>query len=225
VAENAACHEELVALAEKWHGLTTATAKNMVTALSIPTDIDIVFLPSVPNQMKDALLNQAKLLVYTPSNEHFGIVPLEAMLAGVPVLAANSGGPLETVVDGETGWLRPVDKVEEWTEVMADVLSKLPEAQLQQMSEKGKERVKAEFSNTKMAQRLEEEIQLMVKSNRSFFMDMKDLLLTTSVLVLLAVAGYCVWITLDKMDIYKEQMDERIAKMERIRAAAASAKA
>jgi glycosyltransferase involved in cell wall biosynthesis len=38
-------------------------------------------------------------------NEHFGIVPLEAMAAYRPVVALASGGPLESVVEGVTGWL------------------------------------------------------------------------------------------------------------------------
>ena len=40
------------------------------------------------------------------------------MLAQLPVLAAKTGGPKETVVDGETGWLRDHDVVEGWVEVM-----------------------------------------------------------------------------------------------------------
>lgn len=38
-----------------------------------------------------------------PGVEDFGITPVEAMTAGVPVLAYGEGGALETVVDGETG--------------------------------------------------------------------------------------------------------------------------
>lgn len=38
-----------------------------------------------------------------PGLEDFGITPLEAMSAGVPVLAYGRGGALETIVDGETG--------------------------------------------------------------------------------------------------------------------------
>ncbi|BBH03001.1 UDP-Glycosyltransferase superfamily protein, partial [Prunus dulcis] len=38
-------------------------------------------------------------------DEHFGIVPLEAMAAHKPVIACNSGGPVETVKDGATGFL------------------------------------------------------------------------------------------------------------------------
>jgi alpha-1,3/alpha-1,6-mannosyltransferase len=43
--------------------------------------------------------------VYTPQHEHFGIVPLEAMASGRPVIAVNSGGPTESVVSGTTGFL------------------------------------------------------------------------------------------------------------------------
>ncbi|CAF1914259.1 unnamed protein product, partial [Brassica napus] len=38
-------------------------------------------------------------------DEHFGIVPLEAMVAYKPVIACNSGGPMETVKNGVTGYL------------------------------------------------------------------------------------------------------------------------
>jgi alpha-1,3/alpha-1,6-mannosyltransferase len=44
-------------------------------------------------------------VLYTPAHEHFGIVPLEAMARARPVLAVASGGPLETVLHRETGFL------------------------------------------------------------------------------------------------------------------------
>ena len=38
-------------------------------------------------------------------HEHFGLVPLEAMAAQRAVIACNSGGPTESIVDGVTGFL------------------------------------------------------------------------------------------------------------------------
>lgn len=66
---------------------------------------EVVFRTSVSDSERAALLTQAQALLYTPQNEHFGIVPLEAMLLGTPVIAVNSGGPLETVMHGKTGYL------------------------------------------------------------------------------------------------------------------------
>jgi alpha-1,3/alpha-1,6-mannosyltransferase len=54
-----------------------------------------------------ALLSQSACVIYPPAGEHFGYVPIEAMAAGRPVVAADSGGPAETIRDGETGFLRP----------------------------------------------------------------------------------------------------------------------
>jgi len=44
-------------------------------------------------------------LLYTPDREHFGIVPLEAMQLGLPVIAVNTGGPTETIRHQTTGYL------------------------------------------------------------------------------------------------------------------------
>ncbi|PVU89162.1 hypothetical protein BB561_005511 [Smittium simulii] len=65
----------------------------------------VIFLPSFSDNMKKHLLKISDIVLYTPENEHFGLVPIEAMFMEVPVLAINSGGPKETVVDGETGYL------------------------------------------------------------------------------------------------------------------------
>ena len=173
-------HNELVSLAEKL-GLRAASTKNIVTALNVPTDIEVLFLLSVPNQLKTMLLNSAKLLVYTPSNEHFGIVPLESMLAEVPVLAANSGGPLETVVDGRTGWLRSPKKISDWTEVMEQVLQQIPDSQLKKIGAAGRERVTTEFSESKMASRLDLELEEMNKAPRIAATELQDVLLAVGV--------------------------------------------
>ncbi|XP_073959710.1 alpha-1,3/1,6-mannosyltransferase Alg2 [Choristoneura fumiferana] len=78
-----------------------------LTDLAAELDIEdkVIFLKSPKDIEKVSLLYHCKALVYTPSNEHFGIVPLEAMYYCKPVIAVNSGGPMETVVNDITGFL------------------------------------------------------------------------------------------------------------------------
>ena len=65
----------------------------------------VLFLTSISEYEKYVLLHDAQILLYTPSGEHFGIVPLESMYCGVPVIAVNSAGPLESIIHGTTGLL------------------------------------------------------------------------------------------------------------------------
>lgn len=168
IAENVQYLRELDALATSL-GLETATSKTVPSALSIPDSVDVLFLPSVSSAFRDTLLTQSSLLLYTPINEHFGIVPIEAMRAGIPVLASNTGGPLETIQEGRTGWLRDAKDVPAWTEVIDKVLNWISDEELQRISAAAKERVEAEFSLRAMGEKLEGEIGEMLSSERRAF--------------------------------------------------------
>lgn len=63
------------------------------------------------------LLQQCRALLF-PADEDFGIVPVEAMAAGRPVIAYGGGGVLETVVDGVTGLLFSRQDVQSLTETL-----------------------------------------------------------------------------------------------------------
>lgn len=64
----------------------------------------VVFKPSFSGEERSAMLEKGLCIVYTPANEHFGIVPVEGMYAGCPVVACNSGGPMESI--GENPFFR-----------------------------------------------------------------------------------------------------------------------
>jgi alpha-1,3/alpha-1,6-mannosyltransferase len=57
----------------------------------------VIFKPSFSGEERSAMLEKGLCIVYTPANEHFGIVPVEGMYAGLPVVACNSGGPMESI--------------------------------------------------------------------------------------------------------------------------------
>ncbi|CAJ1349591.1 unnamed protein product [Effrenium voratum] len=102
----------------------------------------VLQMRSVSAVDKATLLHHAACMLYTPDREHFGIVPVEAMYARVPVVAVNSGGPLESIVDGETGFLRaPEPQV--WAEAVGNLLDDL---QRQRFGEAGRQRVCDRFS-------------------------------------------------------------------------------
>ncbi len=65
---------------------------------------DVEFLGKVPDDERDQLLAGARALLF-PGEEDFGIVPVEAQAAGVPVIAYGVGGAVETVIDASTGVL------------------------------------------------------------------------------------------------------------------------
>lgn len=78
----------------------------------------VQFKINIKESEKSTLLKNALCLLYTPTEEHFGIVPCEAMIQGVPVIAIDNGGPKETIAHGETGYLIENDAAK-WSEYMS----------------------------------------------------------------------------------------------------------
>ncbi|KAI9502167.1 Alpha-1,3-mannosyltransferase-like protein [Coemansia spiralis] len=115
--------------------------------------VDVLFLPSFTENQRAYLLSAAKCVVYTPTNEHLGIVPLEAMYTRTPVVAVNSGGPRETVQNGKTGYLcEPVK--EEFAMAIAKILS-MSDSKRQAMANTGHETIKEKFSLDTFGEKLE----------------------------------------------------------------------
>ena len=59
--------------------------------------------------------------------ESFGRAAVEPQAMGRPVIAAAHGGTLETVVDGETGWLAAPGDANAWAEALATALDLGPQ--------------------------------------------------------------------------------------------------
>jgi glycosyltransferase involved in cell wall biosynthesis len=75
------------------------------------------FLGRVSDRELEKLYAGARAVI-VPSKEEFGITAVEAQAAGRPVIAAAAGGALETVLDGVTGRLVPLDDVEAFREAI-----------------------------------------------------------------------------------------------------------
>lgn len=73
--------------------------RERLEAMAGPT---VEFLGRVPDEDLPDLMARCKAFIF-PGLEDFGIAPVEAQAAGRPAIAYRAGGPLDTVIDGETG--------------------------------------------------------------------------------------------------------------------------
>ncbi|HWU20213.1 MAG TPA: glycosyltransferase [Nocardioides sp.] len=83
----------------------------------------VIFQGRVPHDELPETIRSCDAIVCAPWYEPFGIVPLEAMACGVPVVGAAVGGLLDSVVDGSTGILVPPRDPEAIASAVARVLS------------------------------------------------------------------------------------------------------
>ncbi|CUA72178.1 alpha-1,3/alpha-1,6-mannosyltransferase [Rhizoctonia solani] len=117
----------------------------------------VLFILNFSNPQRTHLLTSptTRALLYTPQNEHFGIVPVEAMVCGVPVVACDSGGPMESVVDpdkrgGErTGFLLPSNP-NLWARALQTILNFSPDERTS-IATTARQRVKDKFSLESLA--------------------------------------------------------------------------
>lgn len=138
-----------------------------------PKSTQVIFMPSVKTSIKNAALKNAELLLYTPTFEHFGIVPVESMLYKTPVLAINRGGPLESIsnFDGNnaseaTGYNRE-NNVQEWATVIKNHMVNLDSSLKDQIGRNGYKRVQELFSREKMTQAFEKQLRSSDTLNRN----------------------------------------------------------
>lgn len=75
---------------------------NMLNDLMKIAKPNIQFMGRLEDSQIQRLVSQCKALIF-PGLEDFGIIPVEVMSSGRPVIAYGQGGVLDTVIDGQTG--------------------------------------------------------------------------------------------------------------------------
>jgi len=96
-------------------------------------------------------VEQMDILVNASDPEPFGIVILESMARGVAVVAVNSGGPAEFVLDRVTGMLARSGAPEDLADALEPLLAS-PELRAR-LGEAGRERYQAEYTDAAMRER------------------------------------------------------------------------
>jgi starch synthase len=152
-----------------------AEVENLVMELSKERS-GVIWIPEHLAQPKlAALLTNADLFVCPSIYEPLGIVNLEAMACAVPVLATATGGIPEVVIHGQTGWLVPIEQLQDgsgtpideekfvadWSAALNQALNS---ADLAEFGKAGRTRVIEEFSWNTIATRTLEVYQRALES-------------------------------------------------------------
>jgi len=97
----------------------------------------------------ERVIGAADVVVCSSHFEGYGVVNIEAMACGKPVVSTNRGGPSETVVDGETGFLAPPGDP---AALASRVIQLLRDPDLRRrLGAAGRTRVEAQFSGASNA--------------------------------------------------------------------------
>lgn len=67
------------------------------------------------------VINKATSLVLTSNNEAFGLVLVEALGRGIPVITTEGSGPTDIVKDGQNGWVFPIDDYKKLNSILSDI--------------------------------------------------------------------------------------------------------
>ena len=112
--------------------------RKQIAGLGVEDRVELLGFVS-PEELLD-LYARCRGALYTPLNEDYGYVTVEAFLSGKPVVTTtDAGGPLEFVTDGETGFVAEPEP--EALALAIDRLLATPAARLRDLGEAGRRRV------------------------------------------------------------------------------------
>lgn len=104
----------------------------------------ITFHEDISTDRLSSLYREAKLFVLSSDEEGLGLVILEAMASGIPVVSTDCGGPATAVKPGETGTLVPTGDPSAMCEAMKTLLQSPPK--LERFGERARQRTETVFS-------------------------------------------------------------------------------
>ena len=115
-------------------------------------EVELKLLGNISDAELVRLYNTASITVYAPIREPFGLVPLESMACGTPVVAVAEGGMQETILNGTTGYL--VERsVEQFSEAVLTLLEN--QSMAEEMGAAGRQHVLQHWTWDNAAERLE----------------------------------------------------------------------
>lgn len=124
--------------------------------------VNMEILNLIDDERLVELYNQAKLVVFSPYLEPFGLIPIESMACGTPVVAIKEGGMRETVIHNETGLLVERDE-SSFADAVYELLMDTEKAD--EMSKKSVDCVNNFWTVEHAGKRLEKHLNRMISRN------------------------------------------------------------
>ncbi|HAO22576.1 MAG TPA: hypothetical protein DCQ37_20225 [Desulfobacteraceae bacterium] len=94
-----------------------------LVSLAKEKDVKLSVFENITDEELIRLYNEALAVVFMPLMEPLGLVPLESMACGTPVIGVKEGGVRESIIDGQTGILIDRD-----AQALADAVIRLMES-------------------------------------------------------------------------------------------------
>lgn len=145
-------------------GLEGPTQSDLLLARELNILDLILVKENVPFDELASLYREASLFVLSSNEEGLGIVILEAMASGIPVISTRCGGPATAVQDGQTGLLVSVGAAEEMAEAMHELLT--DPVRREQMGKKARRVAETVFSLEAASQGYLEKYQELLSMHR-----------------------------------------------------------
>jgi len=118
--------------------------KDFIKKLNLQKRVKILGKVSEEELIK--LYNEARVFVLTSPNEDFGMVPIEAMSCGTPVIAWDEAGPKESVIENINGFLaKPYDIKDLANKIKKAYIKKWDRNKIRKTTEKFSERVQSKL--------------------------------------------------------------------------------
>jgi glycosyltransferase involved in cell wall biosynthesis len=86
-------------------GVDSKSRQYLQTLREYAAGLPVEFVVDPSDEDLVSLYARCLAVAFTPLSEDWGIVPLEAMASGAPVMAVDAGGPRESIIHNVTGWL------------------------------------------------------------------------------------------------------------------------
>lgn len=130
--------------------------------LSREKNVKMTILEKISDEELVQLYNEALMVVFVPIMEPLGLVPLESLACGTPVIGIREGGVRESIIDGETGILVDRDEQE-----LVRAITKLIDSQelREKLGQKGVEYVRKHWNWEKSTALLEEYFRTVIKGS------------------------------------------------------------